>query len=375
MVNMVNWPVFYGSQAGYEQVEVDGEKAAKIDIHEAIHLSQCATRAPNNSVYIDTPDGETLKFPKAVPETLVKDIRPKYYLTRDSGLTSQLNPLLSPSLNHVQEEVPSFFEDGTKYLTTTRYSMGDSGSLNPLEYVAIIGQSFEQDLGEPLTEAVVSTYLRREGYIVDKFNEGLAKPDNGRPDLFAVKLPEYQRRLADEGITNGGFYLNELELPAFGGSVTKMPEEEEAVVLEVESVREGSFYDGKDEAGDYLSGGWFDAAYGVRGFAEERLESWRDRLDVGYITFDSTGEFTIVESPECGRPNRTSQVRERVRTLVKLTLLKNLPLDESLQFLGVRSFYDTVPAARETDLDEVLAKLRESGVLGGTRDTSAPLSR
>jgi len=364
---MIDWTSFFGSQPGYERVKVDEVDAAKIGVHEAIYLAQCAASSTNNHVYIETADGDVLNFPNPVPSTLVRDVTLDFYLDQDSGLDYQLNPLLSPSLNRYREQFPAFFEEGEKFLTTTRSGDNDN-DLDPLDRVAITGLSFEEEIGEPITTALVSMYLRRQGYIVDPFNESLATPNNGHPDLFAVKLPELQRKLADAGIVQGGFYLNELELPEFSAEGTKLPDEEEVSVLEIESVRKGSFYDAKNETDDYLTGGWFDTGYGVRAFAGERLESWRDRLNVGFITFDASGEFDVVESPgNFGQSRKTAEVKERVRTIVKLVLLKNLPLDATLDFLGVGSFYDTVPAARETDLDAVISRLSGEGMLEGTQ--------
>lgn len=361
---MINWSAFYGTQPGYEQIELGENDGAQIGIHEAIYLAQRATRSRNNQVYIDACNEDTLNFPNPVPSTLIEDVHLDFHLNQDSGINYQLNPLLSPSMDLYREEVPSFFKNSEKYLTTRRYTGAELDRINQIDRVAITGVSFEKELGEPLTTAMVSMYLRQQGYIVDPFNESLATPNNGHPDLFAVKLPKYQQTLADQGITDGGFYLTELELPEFCSRGTQTPDQEEVAVLEIESVRDGSFYDAKDETADYLTGGWFDIGYGVRGFAEDRLESWRNRLDVGFITFDKEGEFTVFECPtDYGQSRKTAEVKERVRTIVKLVLLKNLPLDETMDFLDVNSFYDTVPVARNTDLDEVLSRLRDAGAI------------
>lgn len=359
---MVDWISFFGSQPESEKTSLNDFEAANIPIYEAIHLSQCATTPRDNEVYIETQDDRVLNFPEPVPSIHVGDTDVNFYLGQDHGLDAQLNPLLSPSVRLMENEVPSFFKTDRKYLARKRHDVDKSGDINQVDRIALTTSSFEDKLREPLTTHIVAMYLRRNGYIVDRFNESLATPGGGYPDLFAIKLPDYQQTLYDAGLTGGGFYLNELELPWVDQSTNTVPEEQEVAVLEVESVRDGSFYDAKDETHDYLEGGWFDTGYGVRGFAEQRLQSWTDRLDVGFITFNENGEFTTHPcSGDFGDTQKTRAVRDRVRTIVKLTLLKNLPLADVLAFLDVNSFYDTVAAAEEVSLQAVLNRLESAG--------------
>lgn len=350
---MIDWIEFFARQPGFSRREVGNIEAVEVPIYEAILASQLLTSNRNNQVYIETEDEAVLNFPKPVPTVLIDDIRADFTQGRIRGASKQLNPLLSPSLKLMAIEYPSFFKNSRKYLTRKRFDSDDMGGEPIEDRVCISFPNAPNQIGESLTEYLASMYLRREGYIVDRFSGGL--PGRGGPDLFAIKIPDLQRQLRDAGITADGFYMNELELPSIEKFNSTLPREKRTAVLEIESAYDKNrFYDAKDEAKEYAEGGWFDDAIGVLGFAHDKLEDWEDKLEVGFITFDESGNFHRFPSPVDYGTEKTQEVEEIVRRVVKLALLKNKPLDETMEYLQANSFFDAAKNVDQKTTTDVL---------------------
>ena len=354
---MIDWLEFLANQPEFERVQLGDVEAVKVPTYEAIYLAQRLAIGKGGTAYIEPKDEKPIQFPQPTPSVRVRDIRRTRAAGRDRSANKQITPLLAPSLTHVRNEFPEFFAREEKYITTKRYGQEDLGGLDQIHRVCLSASSVETDLGEGLTEYLVSLYLRRQGYIVDPFAGSL--PGHGGPDLYAVALPELQTKLKNAGITGGGCYLAELELPKMSSKATRLPNEREALVIEVESAYDsGRFYAGKDEAEEYASDGWFDEGYGAMGFVEDRVANWEDRLNVGYITFNTEGTFTEVpcriDYVSEGRVEETYTLVERV---VKATLLKNKPLVELFEDTEAHSFYDVTQAVAEMSVDEILRRI------------------
>lgn len=353
---MVDWLSLVTEQ-GYERRDFGDHPAVEIPIYEAIYASQLLSSNRNNQAYIETADGAYLNFPNPTPHVPIRDVTLDFTVGR-TGEEPQggLFPLLSPSLQDIRRQFPEFFAHTAKYLALKRWDPTEyRPELNMADRICISFPDTADGLREHVTTYLASLHLRRQGYIVDPFSEALA--GKGFPDLFAIKLPQLQQALADAGITGGGFYLNELELLNVPGENTRLPSERNVAVLEIESA--GRFYAAKDEAIEYWqTGGWFDEGYGVAGFVSDRLASWEDRLDVGFITFDESGTFH--QHPCAARdedPANVDQVAERVENIVKQVLLKNLDLTETLAFLGGNTFYDAATAVEHVSLEEIIERV------------------
>lgn len=113
---------------GFEETTVLGRTAFKIPIYEAIYMSQVMGppeptdfdiwwRVPFR-VAIPTRDNRVLRFPNPCPAVLIRNIS-----LDEMSMDSQLNPLLSPSLNSVKKIMPEFFDSQEKYLL-----LGEEGS-------------------------------------------------------------------------------------------------------------------------------------------------------------------------------------------------------------------------------------------------------
>jgi len=92
------------------------------------------------------------------------------------------------------------------------------------------------------------------------------------------------------------------------------------------------------------------------GFVEERVESWDGRMNVGYITFNSEGEFTEVLCPtDHGTEQNVSETLGRVQNVIKLNILENRPLSETMSDVDAHSFHDLSQAVEELSLADVLS--------------------
>lgn len=373
---------------GFKKVTILGRTAFKIPIYEAIYMSQVIGlpeaidfdvwwRIPFR-VVIPTMDGKILCFPNPCPS-----VRIEGPFLGSSSMSSQLNPLLSPSLNFIKKWCPEFFDSKEKYLIFENdlkvVEEIKAKGLNPADFVLFREGYYERIKGLPeryidegVMEYITSSFLRSEGFIVDKFNESLSI-NGGGPDLFAIKIPKLQNKLIDLKITEGGFYLNELELFSLLGDRTAQQKIEEAksIVIEAESpTHSGRFSAGRKQVLQYLSYGCYNEGYVAIAFEEERARTLGGRPeelgfvpfeDIGIITLSENGEIIVRNCPKSyGEKEKIEELLKNVERIVKLTLLKNLPLKEIFNLLPtVHSFYELYFIIDEIDIDQLITYIKE----------------
>ena len=372
---------------GFKKITILGRVAFKIPIYEAIYMSQVMGppeptdfntwwRVPFR-VAIPTKNGKVLRFPNPCPSVHIENP----FL--ETSMDSQLNPLLSPSLDFIKRRCPEFFNSKEKYLLFAN----DDGvleeikaeGLNPTDFILFREGYYERSRGLPrryinegMMEYIASSFLRGNGFIVDKFNESLTMGP-GAPDLFAIKIPELQNKLIDLKVTNGGFYLNELELlNLFGERTTKRRiKEMKSIVIEVEGPTDsGRFSAGRKQVLGYLGYGCYNEGYVALPFEEERARTLRGKPEeIGFIPFDDVGIITLSEEgviilrncpKSYGEKEKIEELLKNVERIIKLTLLKNLPLKEVFNLLPkVHSFYDLYFAVDKLDIHEIVASIRK----------------
>lgn len=231
------------SNLGFEKTTIANRLAFRIPIYEAIYLCQVLgttewriRKESRGESYIFLDNNQLLIFPNPCPSIRIGDIITEM---GKSGIECQINPLLSPSLNLIRNKYPEFFYRDFKYLM---FNMGSeavkdvvkSENLKTLDIISLCLPTNKKDMNESIITYIVSSFLRKKGYIVDPFSEALGLGSSKYPDLFAFKLPEIQNKLIDFGIVEGGFYLNELELMQKRKRSLRI-DEEKAVVIEIES--------------------------------------------------------------------------------------------------------------------------------------------
>jgi len=427
------------SNLGFEETTILGRTAFKIPIYEAIYMSQ-VMGPPEPSdfniwwrqsfrVAIPTKDGKVLRFPNPCPSVLTKNV-----FLDEISMDSQLNPMLSPSLNFIKRSVPEFFNSVEKYLVFGNESnlleQIRAEGLNPTNFVLFKEGSEsgtkkglpQRYIDEPIIEYITSSFFRSKGFIVDKFNEGLTMGGQSQkmPDLFAIKIPDLQNKLTGLKVTAGGFYLNELELPRLLGERTteNRTKEAKSVVIEVESPTDsGRFSAGKRQLlghlGGYSENGYLEFGCYDEGYVAVPFEADRVDEDVGIITLTEKGDIILRDmtgklaaliacdkayslselknlcsrygiSPSgdkktlCGklydaevihpgarksyrRQEKIKELLENVERIVKLTLLKNLPLIRVFElFPQVQTFYDLYFAVDKLEVEEIVSHVKQN---------------
>lgn len=414
---------------GFEKTTVLGRTAFKIPIYEAIYMSQ--VMGPSEPVdfniwwrlpftmAIPTEDRKVLRFPAPCPSVLIKNI-----FLDEISMDSQINPMLSPSLNFIKKSVPEFFNSAEKYLVFGRES-------NLLEEIKVEGLNLtdfvlfkegresgikkglpRRYMDEEIIKYITSSFFRSRGFIVDKFSESLTMGP-GAPDLFAIKIPDLQNKLMDLKVTMGGFYLNELELLGLLGERLgrRKVEEAKSIVIEAESPTDsGRFSKGKDQLltePGYLNDGCYDEGYVAIPFEVDRTDK-----DIGIITLSEEGDIILKDMigelaalRECDKAHSLSELKElcsqhaispsgdkktlcdrlykaevihpgarksygeqekvkellkNVERIVKLTLLKNLPLTRVFDlFPQVQTFYDLYFAVDRLEVEEIVSYIKQ----------------
>lgn len=384
------------SNLGFKKTTIFGRTAFKIPIYEAIYMSQLMGPSEPTDFYtwwrvpfrvaIPTNDGKILRFPNPCPSVRVKDI-----FLEKSLMNSQLNPLLSPSLSFIKKIVPEFFESKEKFLLFA----SDSSILEEIKaeglnltdfilfregYYGRSGGLCRRYLDEGIMEYITSSFLRGKGFIVDKFSEGLTI-EQGGPDLFAIKIPELQNKLIDLKIISGGFYLNELELLDVLGErkIKHKIKETKSIVIEVESpTHSGRFSAGRKQIlgklggynnTGYLEYGCYNEGYIAIPFEEKRVKTFGKNPeeigfipenDIGIITVSEDGEIIMRNCPKSyGKKEKIDEILKNVERVVKLTLLKNMPLREVFNLLPeVHSFYDLYFSVDGLNIDEIITFIK-----------------
>lgn len=365
------------SQLGFEKTVLADRLAFRIPIYEAIYLCQVLgttegiKRESRGEAYIFLDNDQILIFPNPTPSVMIGDVTTE--IKYQGSIEHQINPLLSPSLNFIREKHPEFFDKDFKYLM---FSLGSFAvkdvakeeNLNTSDIVSLKLPTNKEDMNEPLMTYIVSSFLRKKGFIVDGFNEALGRGG----DLFAFKIPELQNKLINSGIVEGGFYLNELELPSKVSEDHKI-QERKSIVIEVESPTASSrFGAGKKQLltkPGYLTCGYFNEGYVAVPFQEEKAKSMGGRPEelgfipeeeVGIFTLDQQGNIIFEECPKkYGEETKSNELIEDIGRIIKLTLLKNLSLRQVFDVFPIaRSFYDLYFAVDKMGLDEIISSIK-----------------
>lgn len=367
------------SNLGFEKTVLADRPAFKIPIHEAIYLCQVLgttewriKRESRGEAYIFL-DDHILIFPDPCPSVRIGDVTTEIKYQR--SIENQINPLLSPSLNFIREKHPEFFNKDFKYLM---FNLGSEAvkdvakeeNLNTSDIISLSLPIYKEDMNESLMTYIVSSFLRKRGFIVDPFNEALGFGSNKYPDLFAFKIPKVQNKLIRLGIVEGGFYLNELELMQKKEKFSKI-NEEKTVVIEVESPTPkpaNRFSGGKSQILPCINGGYFNEGYVAVPFLEEKaraIEGKPEELgfipekEVGIITLDQRGNILLKDSPRYGIQKNVSELLKIVERIIKLTLLKNLSLKRVFDlFSEARSFYDLYFAVDGLDINDIITYIK-----------------
>lgn len=369
------------SNLGFEKTVLADRPAFKIPIHEAIYLCQVLGTAEwrikkesRGEAYVFLENDQILIFPNPCPSVRIGDVTTeiKYH----GSIEHQINPLLSPSLNFIREKHPEFFDRDFKYLIFNSGSgavkdVAKEENLNNSDIISLNLPAYKEDMNESLITYIVSSFLRKRGFIVDPFNEALGLGSNKYPDLFAFKIPEIQNKLIKLGIVEGGLYLNELELIQKKEKFSKI-DEEKTVVIEVESPTPkpaSRFIGGKNQISPCLNGGYFNEGYVAVPFLEEKSPAIEGKLEelgfvpeeeVGIITIDQGGNILLKDSPKYGKTKNVSELLEIVERIIKLTLLKNLSLKQVFDlFPEARSFYDLYFAVDGLDVNEIITPIKK----------------
>lgn len=364
------------SNLGFEKTEVLGEKAFKIPIYEAIYMSQVIgypfTREEDKfnknapKVKILTKNKEILRFPSSCPSVSIKDIFLKigFWEKMPTFWDEQPNPLLSSSLNFLKMKVPEFFDSQEKYLIFENEKKIleeiEKNNLNPADFVIFkpgyySERHYSNFVDESVIEFITSSFLRKEGFIVDKFCPFITQG----ADLVAFKIPEVQNKLSELKLITGGFYLNELELLNFIGKRELAQEitETKSIVIEAESPTSSArFSQGYAQLKEkYLPFGFYDEGYVAIAFEEERLKII-NKYDLGLITLTKEGKLIISKCPiNYGKREMVDRLLKDVERIIKLILLKNLPLKEIFTLLPhVHSFYDLYFEVDDLSIEKIV---------------------
>jgi len=367
---------------GFKKTNLANRVAFKIPIYEAIYLCQLSGEEDpesEGSARIFLNRDQILKFPESCPYSRVLDISPeiKYYLTT-KGLSIreiQLNPLLSPSLKFLQEKCEKFFDKDFKYLMFDLEfedikEIAKEEGLNTTDIIS--GRlPYPLTMGEvPLLEYIFSCFLRKKGFIVDKF----AGDYWIGGDLYAFKIPEIQNILADSGVTEGGFYLCELELVSVIRSNKKFNSKKKInkrkfIAVEVEGIGENTkpsdrLRNGRNQlTKKYLPEGYFDEGYVAVPFVEEKAKiiGGKPEEDVGIITITHDGSFIFKRCPKkYGDKAKIDELHKNIERIIKLALLKNLPLKQTFSLLpNARSFYDIFYLVDKLSIDKIVDVIKQ----------------
>ncbi|MHA1722773.1 MAG: hypothetical protein ACTSXW_06830 [Candidatus Baldrarchaeia archaeon] len=368
------------SNLGFEKTVLADRPAFKIPIHEAIYLCQILgttewriKKESRGEAYVFLDNDQILIFPNPCPSVRIGDVTTE--IKYQGSIEHQINPLLSPSLNFIREKHPEFFDKDFKYLM---FNLGSGAvkdvakeeNLNTSDIISLNLPVYKEDMNEALMTYIVSSFLRKKGFIVDPFNEVLGFGSNKYPDLFAFKVPKIQNKLINLGIVEGGFYLNELELMQEKEKFSKT-DEEKMVVIEVESPTPkpaNRFSGGKNQILQCLNGGYFNEGYVAVPFLEEKAQAMEGKPEelgfipeeeVGIITLDRQGNILLKGSPKYGKAKNVSELLEIVERIIKLTLLKNLSLKQVFDlFPEARSFYDLYFAVDGLDINEIIISIK-----------------
>jgi len=328
----------------------------------------------NGHVFIPIDDEDFLQFPESTPFVFVEDIT----LNEDS-LNHHINPMLSPSLCYLKNVHPYFFENEEKYLIILNWGYTQFKSKKraikelveeirkdghePLDFVFFrtpYHDTGSDYISEHILEYFLSCYLRKNGFIVDKFSESLKGEDNRKfPDLYAIKAPNIQNFLIRKGLIQYGAYLCELELQ--NNSIPKHKEvnEEVIIAIEVESTKKSRSNGVLRQLIPSLGSGYYNEGILFAPFIDDITQNVKD-YKVGFGTIQRDGKICIERcSGNYGIDKKVLKIRRMFERIIKLTLLKNLSLRQVFDLLpDVRSFYDLYFAVDKLDINEIVTSIK-----------------
>ncbi len=382
---------------GFEKDTVLGFESVKIPIYEAIYMNQVMGarkrsifkddwRRGKGYSFIPIDKKNFISFPKSTSQVLVDDL-----ILNSASSDNMINPMLTPSMNFVENRFPDFFESKEKYLLVRSFGGSGTGSkldsieeflekieeteYNSTDFIFFVPPHHDSDndyIGEPILEYFLSSYLRQKGYIVDKFNENLNGRDSKKhPDLFAIKLPEIQNKLIKNDLIDKGAYLCELELL---NSYSNKEEVNEEVIMtiEVESSRKRRGAGGSQGVGqtrEALKSGYYTEGMVFAPFIKD-IERDAERYGIGFGTLDRDGTISVERHPnyslgsnpelnQLGLYNKTYTTKKMIERIIKLTLLKNRPLIDILRFIpDVNSFYDLYLYMENLKTEEIIDSIK-----------------
>ena len=234
--------------------------------------------------------------------------------------------------------------------------------LSPLSVVLVeVDKEKHPKYPESFWEYVAGCYFRGEGYLVTRRSPGDLR-GGGIPDVCAFKTSSSLNPLLKRGFINHGGFLFELELPFLFGEVAERPAallsdtDNSSVVVEAKT-RGGDESKAEDQLtyrggkGGYLEDGHFDEGYIVG-------PDFSHNHKVGVISNTPDGKLLTAE---CKRKTyayieNKNNVFHRVERLIKLVLIRNMPLNRLLGLcrnnpLGevtFRGFLDEVATVSES---------------------------
>ena len=364
---------------GLRESNLLGLPAFEFSLAEAVYLSQVVGWqgfVPGSALIpLEVTEGgvaAALQFPPPAPAAVV----PEALLLGSSRWSLQINPLLAPSMQHLRRQAPEFFRSSRKTLvpliagsaSQTWHVFRDlvralEAAGHPLIdtvflWLPDLAEGDRSSIPEPLTEFIVSMYLRSQGFIVDKFGEALAAT-TGRPDLFAVQVPRLQALLAGQGLAGRGAFLCEIEgVSPEPPSPASQPQELRIFALEMEKERRHMAI-GVSQIERYLREGYYQEGYVLAPFYGD-LSGFA--YDVGAMTFGSQGELIVRACPrDYSQPESLAETERLVERIVKLLLLKRLPLTEGVARLpGVSSTFDAYYQVDRVTTETILGWLAEA---------------
>jgi len=278
---------------------------------------------------------------------------------------------------------------------------------NPSDFVLYVSDG---TLGESFYNYPTIEYFKSEGYFT-----GFWTPRNGT-DLIAVRIPEYQRQLEENGFIRGGASFFELELASLGGlehsKERHFLDKYDMIYMEVENdmglaLSTGDHGIGQqahlasrrsevygvgpvDDIANYTpkSGQTFGDRYrtakgppNFKEFVEKKIgRSWSEYLQSDAQTKDHI-RMEAVKSPKFEYPNRLGAIIfgpdgkmkpfnseeqgfdeedetiSHYKTFIKFTLLNRLPIERIKKLIDAKSLDEFIKRIWNLDLSVILAQL------------------
>ncbi|MBA7530459.1 hypothetical protein ES705_22666 [subsurface metagenome] len=154
-----------------------------------------------------------------------------------------------------------------------------------------------------------------------------------------------------------------LELQNHSNSKRDELNEEVVIAVEVESSRKRRGAGDSKGVGQIrvaLSSGYYDEGLVFAPFVEN-IHSDVESYEVGFGTVNKKGEILLERDPKNYEPEKVSEIKKMVERIIKLTLLKNLPLRQVFDLLPkVQSFYDLYYSVDGLDIEEIISSIKNT---------------